>query len=213
MTVYQPQHFKIDARAPALEVMRRHPLATLVSGGDGEPLVTHAPLLAVERDGALYLLGHVARANPHWRSWSGSALVTAIFHGPSGYVSPSWYETREAVPTWNYVVVHAHGTVRLAHDSAAKEQILKALIDTHDPPYRAHWDEALSEDFRERQKAAIVGFEIAVERIDAKFKISQNRLPADRANVLAAMDAGDPAQQQLARWMRELGVAGAPPAR
>lgn len=213
MTVYQPKHFRIDERAPALEVMRRHPLATLVSAGDGEPLVTHAPLVAVERDGALCLLGHVARANPHWQSWSGNALVTAIFHGPNGYVSPSWYETREAVPTWNYVVVHAHGSVRLAHDSAAKEQILKALIDAHDPPYRAQWDEALSEDFRERQKSAIVGFEIAVERIDAKFKLSQNRLPADRANVLAAMDAGAPAQQQLARWMRELGIAGLPPAR
>ncbi|MBK9243980.1 MAG: FMN-binding negative transcriptional regulator [Burkholderiales bacterium] len=206
--LYQPAHFKVEQRQAALAVMREHPLATLVSVGGGEPLLTHAPLVALERDGAVRLLGHLARANPHWRSWVDGARLTAIFHGPDGYVSPSWYERREAVPTWNYVVVHAHGTVTVTHDSAAKERILKALIDAHDPPYRRQWDEMLAADFRERQKSAIVGFEIAVDRIDAKFKLSQNRPPADRANVLAAMQDADPARRALARWMRELAIAG-----
>ena len=210
--LYEPKHFKVEDRAAALAVMRRYPLATLVSAGGAEPLFTHAPLIAHERDGALRLLGHMARANPHWQAWADGGRVTAIFHGPNGYVSPSWYTTQEAVPTWNYVVVHAQGAVTLAHDSAGKETILKALIDAHDPPYRRQWDEALSEEFRERQKSAIVGFEIAVDRIDAKFKLSQNRLPADRANVLAALQAGDPAQRELAHWMRELRIAGDAPA-
>lgn len=207
--LYEPQHFKVEHRQLVLDLMRRHPLATIVSATEGEPRFTHAPLVARETAGGLRLLGHMARANPHWQSLADGARVTAVFHGPDGYVSPSWYATREAVPTWNYIVVHAHGAIVLAHDGAAKESILKALIDEHDPPYRAQWDGALSAQFRERQKAAIVGFEIAVERIDAKFKLSQNRLPADRANVLAAMQAGGPRQRELAQWMEILGRAGA----
>jgi len=203
--LYEPKHFKVEQQEAALAVMRRHPLATVVSAAGAEPLFTHAPLVACERDGAVRLLGHMARANPHWRAWTDGARVTAIFHGPNAYVSPSWYAAKEAVPTWNYVVVHAQGAVTLTHDSAGKEAILKALIDAHDPPYRRQWDEALSEDFRERQKSAIVGFEIAVDRIDAKFKLSQNRPPGDRAAVRAAHAAASPALS-LADWMQRLGV-------
>lgn len=204
--LYEPKHFKVEQRPAALEVMRRFPLATLVSGGAAEPMFTHVPLIAREHEGGVRLLGHMARANPHWQAWQDGARATAIFHGPNGYVSPSWYESKDAVPTWNYIVVHAFGTVSITHDSAAKERILKALIDAHDPPYRQQWDEALSEDFRERQKSAIVGFEIAVERIDAKFKLSQNRPAADRARVRAAMADGAPVEQALGAWMQQFGI-------
>jgi len=137
------------------------------------------------------------------------ARVTAIFHGPDAYVSPSWYLNRQSVPTWNYLVVHAHGTVAIRHDSADKEEILKALIDTHDPPYRAHWSEVLSEEFRERQKAAIVGFEIAVDRIEAKFKLSQNRPAADRERVLSALAAGKSNDRAVADWMKRIAQSAA----
>jgi transcriptional regulator len=204
MIPYQPKHFNIPEQAHALAVMRAHPLATLVSVRDGEPQCSHVPLVARESDSGIVLLGHVAKANAHWQHWDGEATVTAIFHGPDIYISPSLYVTRESVPTWNYIVVHAHGTVSITHDTLAKERILKALIDEHDPPYRARWDTELSEEFRERQKGHIVGFEIRVKRLEAKFKISQNRLPADRAGVLTAMQAGNADARELGDWMQRL---------
>ena len=92
----------------------------------------------------------------------------------------------------------------ITHDTLAKERILKALIDQHDAPYRAFWDTELSEEFRERHKTHIVGFEIRVARLESKFKVSQNRLPADRAGVLAAMQSGDAASRELGEWMQRL---------
>lgn len=97
--LYQPKHFQIEERTLALALMREHPLATVISMVGAELAVSHVPLVARMRDGAIVLLGHVAKANAHWPSWSDGARVTAIFHGPDSYVSPSWYANRESVPT------------------------------------------------------------------------------------------------------------------
>lgn len=208
--LYEPQHFKVEEREHALAVMRAFPLAMVTSIVDDAIAVSHVPVVIHERDSDIVLRGHVARANPHWLSWTEEARITAIFQGPDSYVSPLWYENKEAVPTWNYMVVHAAGRATITHDSAVKERILKALIDAHDPPYREHWDVALTEEFRERQKAAIVGFEVVVDSLHVKFKLSQNRRPVDRANVLAAMERGEgergAARIALGRWMRKLGI-------
>jgi transcriptional regulator len=204
--IYLPQHFTVTERAPLRAVMDAHPFATLVSAAGSEPCLTHLPLAVHESGAAITLLGHIARANPHGQWLADGAAVTAIFHGPHGYVSPRLYTTREAVPTWNYIVVHAHGRLARVEDSAGKEAILKALIDAHDPAYRAQWDE-LDAAFRERMKGAIVGLRIAVERLEGKFKLSQNRPAQDRANVAAAMEAGGEGERALAAWMRRLGIA------
>lgn len=218
MNLYQPPHFARNApaqRADALAVMRAHPLATLVSVVDGAPLLSHAPL-GVQHKGdgkgdALALLGHFAAPNPHARVLVDGALVSAIFHGPDAYVSPSWYQVREAVPTWNYVVVHARGTVRRIDDSDSKERVLKALIDRHDSAYHAQWD-ALPLEFREKMKRGIVAFEIAVDELAAKFKLSQNRSADERAGVHAALAEGDAKARALAGWMRALGISQGPAA-
>ena len=204
MTLYQPSHFAVDDRATLLALMRERPLATLVSVTEGEAGFTHLPLEVEESDGHVRLLGHVARATPHWSQWVDDAQVTAIFHGPDGYVSPRWYAAREAVPTWNYVVVHAQGRLSLTHDSDAKERILKALIDRHDAEYRRQWDE-LPESYREGMKRAVVGVTIDVKRLGGKFKLSQNRPPQDRAAVRAAHAAAAP-PASLAEWMGRLGI-------
>jgi transcriptional regulator len=206
--LYQPSHFAIGERAALLALMREQPLATLVSASADDTSFTHLPLEVEEIDGSrIRLLGHVARANPHWSQWSEGAKVTAIFHGPGAYVSPRWYAVREAVPTWNYIVVHAVGRIAVTHDTEAKERILKALIDRHDPAYRLQWDE-LGDEYRERMKRGIVGVTIDVERLEGKFKISQNRPPTDRRRVREEMAAGDGAAQALAQWMARLGVGG-----
>ena len=149
------------------------------------------------------LLGHLAKPNPQWKQWRDGDRVLALFNGPDAYVSPFCYAAKEAVPTWNYAVVHALGTVTLAHDSEAKEGVLKSLIDAHDVPYRARWDE-LDVEWREKMKGGIVAFEILVTRLDAKFKVSQNRSEADRAGVLRAMQGGDARARELADWMQRL---------
>lgn len=205
--LYQPAHFKLDSRAHVLALVDAHPLATLVSVAGEEPLVSHAPLLAMAGEGsALQLLGHLAAVNPHATALVDGAMVTAIFHGPQGYVSPAWYTTRKAVPTWNYAVVHLRGRVRRIDDSAGKERVLKALIDRHDAPYHAQWD-ALDETYREGMKRGIVGFSIDVTEIAAKFKLSQNRPAEDRHNVAQGLLSGDPSAQALAAWMHRLDIA------
>jgi transcriptional regulator len=202
--LYQPAHFTVAERDVALELMRRHPLATLVSGTDGgEPAVSHAPLLASTAVERLVLHGHLARPNPQWKQWKDGDAVLAIFHGPDAYVSPFCYEAKEAVPTWNYAVVHALCTVTLSHTSEAKERVLKALIDAHDAPYRARWDE-LDLEWREKMKGGIVAFDLEVTRLDVKFKVSQNRSAADRSGVLRAMQDGDARAKELAEWMQRV---------
>ena len=208
-TLYQPRHFKVDELAHALDVMLAHPFATLLTLTDGAPVVSHLPLHVRRIGETLELVGHVAKPNPHGALADG-AEATAIFHGGNAFISPRCYTTREAVPTWNYIVVHASGRLRRVDDSAGKELILKTLIDRHDPAYRAQWDDELSEAYRERMKRGIVGLVLEVERVQAKFKLSQNRDPADQQGVLEAMTRGDEAARQLGQWMRRLGL-GAPP--
>jgi transcriptional regulator len=203
--LYQPSHFRVDDPAHLLRLMAEHPLATLLSVVDGEPQVSHVPLMATQAGDRIELMGHVAGANPQGRAWIDGARVLAIFHGPSAYVAPRWYTVREAVPTWNYVVVHAHGSLRRIDDSDGKEGVLKQLIDGHDRPYRAQWDDELSETYRERMKRGILAFRIEVDRLDGKFKLSQNRSPEDQQRVRAAMAAGDGGQRGLAGWMATLG--------
>jgi transcriptional regulator len=202
--LYQPPHFAVGQRDIALELMRRHPLATIVSAAEGgEPAVSHAPLVANLHGDDLVLHGHLAKPNPQWKAWKDGDRVLAIFHGGDAYVSPSCYEVGQAVPTWNYAVAHAACAVTLRHDAEAKERVLKALIDAHDVPYRKRWDE-LDVEWREKMKGGIVAFDLAVDRLDVKFKVSQNRSPADRAGVLQAMQQGDAGARELAEWMRRL---------
>jgi transcriptional regulator len=205
--LYTPTHFAVQDRTLAAALVRAHPFATLITQGSDEPVVSHVPLLLLDEGDTWHLLGHVARANPHWELWNERQRILAIFHGGDAYVSPSLYSTRKAVPTWNYAIVHAHGVVEPWHDSERKEQVLKALIDRHDPAYRSQWDE-LDSAFREGMKGGIVAFTIAIERIEAKFKLSQNRPEADRARVLEAMQAGGDKGQALARWTAKITGGG-----
>lgn len=198
--MYVPEHF--DCRDPALarELIERHPFATLVTSTADAPLVTHLPLLADERDGALVLSGHVARANPHGEMLATAASV-AIFHGPHDYVSPAWYPTPNLVPTWNYAVVHCHGPVSLLADGAAAWAVLARLIARFEAARAQPWRPALAPAVRDALLGAIIAFEMRVERVEAKFKLGQNRAPQDRAGAIAglAAEGGDPALVALMR--------------
>lgn len=188
-----PSSFAGHDRAAALQLIAEHPFATLVTSVDGEePRITHLPLL--HEDGMLW--GHMARANPHWTCF-GRGHTVAAFHGPHAYVSPRWYEAPAGhVPTWNYAVVHVSGQPTLSGADDAR-RIVNELTAHFDPDFTA--DTARLETLL----PAIVAFRMPVARLDAKFKMSQNRTANDRAGVIAALAASSAADDRaVADWMR-----------
>jgi transcriptional regulator len=203
--MYLPAHHTLEDQALALEVMRAHPFAILVSNDADAPFATHAPLAADVRDGKITLHGHIAQANPHRALLDLSPEVLVIFSGPHGYVSPSNYESREMVPTWNYIAVHAYGAVRPRATHESKDAVLKRLIADHDADYAPQW-RGLSEAYQTKMLAGIFAFDIEVSRLESKFKVSQNRSAIDRARVAATHAKGNADEQGLARWMQRLGL-------
>ena len=202
MTLYVPSHFRVEDPAVLDEFIARNGFGTLVSSGAEGLQVSHIPFIAERaKDGALRLLGHVARANPHANALAGAGQVVAIFQGPHAYVSPTWYEHHPAVPTWNYAVVHAHGRATLM-DEAGLRSLLERLSSTYEAGRPNPWRMAdAPPDFIEKLLGVIVGFSIAVERVEGKFKLSQNRPGNDARRVIDALESAG--EGELANLMRD----------
>ena len=201
--IYLPDVFHETDRDALHGLIESHGFATLISPDAMEPMITHLPLLLDRgRSPQGTLIGHVARANPHWRTLQARPEVLAVFQGPHAYVSPSWYGVQPSVPTWNYAVVHAAGRVRLLHEPQALEHITKRLVETFEGPRPHPWRMELPGDFQQRMLGAIVGFEIEISQLSGKFKLSQNRTLDDRRRVVTALEAGSAAEQELAALMR-----------
>jgi transcriptional regulator len=204
--VYIPEHFRGHDHADAIAFMRTNPFAILISSTDEGPFATHLPIFVSETDDHLVLRGHVAKANPHWRHLDQNPQCLTIFHGPHAYVSASNYTTRENVPTWNYGAVHVYGNARVFASSDDLQGVLHQLIGTFEPAYADQWA-SFSDAYRERMLSHIVGFEIAGTKIEAKFKLSQNRTKEEQANVIASLEkAEDTAISRVSRLMREQGL-------
>jgi transcriptional regulator len=197
--MYVPASFAETDRERLYAFLDEHSFAALVTAGAQAPFASHLPVLLDRERGVL--LGHLARANPHWRSFDGAdALV--IFTGPHGYVSPAWYETTPAVPTWNFTAVHVYGPARAVTEEAALSDIVDRLARKYegDPA----WLRQLPPDFRRKMLQGIVGVEVAVGRVEGKFKLSQNKSRQDRLGVLANLERrGDEESRRLAAAMRE----------
>jgi transcriptional regulator len=192
-------------RAAIARLMHDHPFATVVTPLVPEPLISHLPLLLVpgcEPHGTL--IGHMARANPHWREATRAESI-AIFQGPHAYVSPSWYtEPSKAVPTWNYAVVHACGTLEIIEDAAQTRRVLEALVHRFEANRESPWTFGMTERQRDALVGAIVGFRMRIRRLTGKFKLSQNRPVGDQSRIAAALD-GEPYADAaaVAEWMRQ----------
>ena len=207
MSIYIPDHFAAGNRAMIARLVHDYPFATLVTPGAPEPLVTHLPLLRVaDREPHGTLVGHFARANPHARI-APDIESMAIFHGPHAYVTPSWYaDPSAAVPTWNYAIAHAHGAIELSRDAAETRAVLDLMIHRFEGGRATPWKLSLDPGRLDAMVGAIIGFRIRVKRIDAKFKLSQNRTPEDRKRVVAGLDGENYAEAAAtASWMRGLG--------
>ena len=210
--MYTPKFNQITDRDLLIESMRAYSFAILIGPAlapqsdttANAPLVaTHLPLVVKDASPHGLLEGHFARSNSHWETLAGHETLV-IFSGPHSYISPAQYGDPLSVPTWNYIAVHAYGTLSLIEDDPGKEALLKGLIEIHDPAWYEKWL-AMPDGFRRTMLAGIVGFRIPIARIDGKFKISQNRKPEERRNVHAAQAAGTPDEQALAAWMERLG--------
>ena len=204
--MYLPEHFAQRDRQALHELIRAHPLATLVTLGDGELVVNHLPLL-LDADAGPHgtLRGHVARANPVWRQFSDRVPTVAIFRGPDAYVSPAWYPSKAAhgkvVPTWNYAVVHARGMPRAIDDRDWLRTLVDDLTRVHEAATGSPWMLAdAPPDFAQQMLAAIVGIELPIATLVGKWKTSQNRAAADRDGVVRALDAsGNHSARAMAR--------------
>jgi len=184
--LYIPEHFRVEDQATAVAFMRANPFVILVSTRDSEPFASHVPVVIREVDGQIRLRGHVAKANPHWRYLQDQPRCLVVFHGPHAYVSPSNYQTRENVPTWNYGAVHAYGEARTFSEVPELLGMLDDLIPTFEAAYAQQWS-SLDEAYRTRMLGHIVGFEIAVKKLEAKFKLSQNRTSQEQQNVIDSL--------------------------
>ncbi|MEO8136924.1 MAG: FMN-binding negative transcriptional regulator [Betaproteobacteria bacterium] len=208
MALYNPRDFATSDDAAIGRVVADFGFATLVTSLRGEVLVSHVPVLAEDNvaiGGAI--IGHVAAANPHSAAFADGASLL-IFRGPDGYVSPNWYEAPAAsVPTWNYVAVHVEGEVERIDSAAAKRAIVDALSARHEAKLPRPWTSTkMDPALLERMLGAIVGFRIRIARIEAKFKLGQNRSADDRAGVIAGLQAlATPGDDALAAWMRHYG--------
>jgi transcriptional regulator len=205
--MYSPKFNQVSDRAILLEAMRENAFAILfgpLGATDTPPAhyATHLPLVVKDEGDHGLIAGHFAAANRHWQALAGRETLV-VFPGPHSYVSPSLYTEALSVPTWNYVAIHAYGTLSLVEDNPGKEALLYDLIAQHDPSYLDRWH-GMPEGYRRTMLAGIMGFRIPIARIEGKFKLSQNRAPQERRNVFASQAAGTPDQQALARWMERL---------
>jgi transcriptional regulator len=201
MTLYVPKHFREEDAAALTALIEKNAFGILVtSSPEGALTVSHIPFELRHEDGKVKLLGHLARANPHWQALEAARETLAIFEGPHAYVSPRWYQVHPSVPTWNYAVVHAHGRARLM-DEAELHELVHSLSARYEAGAAKPWRMGdLPADYVGQMLNAIVGFELEVERLEGKFKLSQNR-PADHAGVVAALEAEG--ASEIAALMRE----------
>ncbi len=190
--MYVPSHNRMDDRAGQLAFMRQYSFATLVTTDSGAALkATHLPFVMVEQGAELRLVAHLARANPQWRDFAGSGEALVIFQGPHAYISPSLYQRQPSVPTWNYAAVHALGSLRLLESREDKLAALRQLVLANDAPWLEEM-ERLPQDFLALKLDGIVAIEITVTRLETSWKLSQDRTPQERRNIVEALkDSGD----------------------
>jgi len=202
--VYIPEANRETRPEVLHRIIRENSFGTLVTGGAGDLLATHLPfLLEAERGEQGTLVGHMARANGQWQSFREGEEALVLFQGPHAYISPSWYAAALSVPTWNYVAVHAYGVPRRIEDAGELKELLAKLVPIYEAGLPEPWLlERLPGEFVDRMVGGIVGFEIPITRLEGKLKLSQNRSPADREGVVAALSgSGQALDREMAALM------------
>lgn len=209
--MYVPASFREDRVEVLHDVMRANSFGTIISTGADGLVATHLPFL-VSPEPAPHgrLAAHLARANPHWRDWTDGQEVLVIFQGPHAYISPNWYVSKEAVPTWNYVAVHVYGTPRLIEDPEEVLSLLRDLTRANEGDGPAAWQVPWPDGYVEKLMRGIVGFTLTITRLEGKFKLSQNRAPEDARSALTELARHDDSTEQAAARLMADALAGRP---
>ncbi|WP_126429105.1 FMN-binding negative transcriptional regulator [Brevibacillus marinus] len=198
--MYIPQHFAIKDVTTAYKVIEEHSFATLVSVHNGVPFATHLPLMLNKEK--TYLYGHFARQNPQWKDIQ-NQTVLAVFHGPHCYISPSWYETNQAVPTWNYVTVHVYGEVELIEDEHELTSTLQDLVLQYEAPDSSYRLQDVDAEYLRSMNKGVQGFKIKIEKIEGKAKLSQNQSLYRQELIIKQLEQIPfPNEQQIASLMK-----------
>ena len=200
--MYIPAHFAERDLEKLHEAIERYSFATLVSSAAGELIASHLPLLLNRTSGPHgTLVGHMARANPQWRDAAGQQVL-ALFSGPHAYISPTWYQATQVVPTWNYVAVHAFGRLELMEEAAEVEALLKRMVDIYEADQSEPWTLVEPGEFVARMLKQIVAFRIPIDRLEGKWKLNQNRPAEQRERVIEVLaQRNDENSQAIARLM------------
>jgi transcriptional regulator len=211
--MYTPKDFAVDDPEAIRQYLHLHPFAILVTETAQGMVATHLPL-TLEEQGSPHgtLIGHISRANLQWRESDHAHEALAIFSGPDTYITPNWYatkaETGRVVPTWNYAAVHVYGSVSFFDDADRLRDIVTRLTDRHEAGSPEPWKVSdAPSNYIEGQLKAIVGLELRIARVEAKFKFNQNRSPEDRAGVIRGLresEPNDPRKSEVADLMGEL---------
>lgn len=204
--MYSPHHYRENREDLIYEIIQNFSFATLISVTSEGPFVSHLPVLLDPEKKTL--LSHCARANPHWKHFQDDNPVTVVFTGPHAYISPAWYEPDTGnVPTWNYVAVHIKGTARIIEDIHESWKLMNKLVQHYENHYKTGWslptepNEVLKNDLHR----GITVFEISMEHIDAKFKLSQKQSPQDRNSVIENLPSTAGEQGKLlAEYMKKV---------
>ncbi len=202
--MYVPEAFRVVDEGEIEAFVRRYDFATIATSTPRGLLATHVPVVIRRESARLIIAGHVARENPHLDAMEGSAESLAIFHGPHSYVSPTWYEHSPAVPTWNYAVVHAYGHLRVRGERQFILGVLSELVHRYEGARPTPWRiEDLPTGFHDQLLSRIVGFEMPILRLEAKFKLGQNRPVEDRAGTIRGLEGEASSDASaLAQFMR-----------
>ena len=201
--MYLPSYNKFADNKEVINFMQKYSFATVVSNVNGVPEATHLPFIVEEREHKLILISHFAKANPQAAAiFNHTSLV--IFTEPHAYISPSNYEKELNVPTWNYLAVHAYGKAVLINDKAELVQLLEKTIGFYEAAYLKQWDQ-LPDEFKTKMINGIVAFEIVVDDLQAKKKLSQNRSEVERQNIIESLHSStDQNEKDIGKYMSAL---------
>lgn len=201
--MYTPAHFRQDNPAAQIDFMRRYPFAALVTAAAGQPpTATHLPFTIEVRGDVIWLCAHMARENRQWEQFAGGEALV-IFQEPHAYISPGWYDKELSVPTWNYVAVHAYGYPKIIESEAEAFSALEKLMMASEPAYLDQW-ERLPEGYKTGLVKGIVAFEMCVDRLEGKEKLSQNRTEKEIRQVIAGLEQSSfPGDHEMAEIMRK----------
>ena len=208
--MYVPPHFLEDDKAALHQAIGETRLATLVTLGSEGMEASHVPILLDEEEGPFGVIrGHLARANPQWRRATAETPALVMFLGPDAYVSPNLYatkrETGKVVPTWNYLAIHAYGRVEFFEDAERLRAIVTSLTQRHEGRREKPWAvSAAPEDYIQAQLRGIIGFRLPIDRLEGKWKLSQNRPEADRRGVIEGLEGeGGALESTIAQRMKD----------